>query len=497
MRSYLAFGVSGLFAFASAVGCGSSGSQGPPGDTGEAGPSGPSGPPGPPGEAGAPPPPFDGGPPTISDITPANAFLARSGEVNISGNGTNWTSAPMVDFGANVKVDKVTVEGPTVLVVDFTVDAAAALGPRDVNVTDGANTLSLKGAFNVLSPLALTYQGNVAQGGVVLAKVSVMDTSIPLDTTTNLLTGIPLDLAATAGMGVTAFPSYADDYSAAFLLYVDVDAKGVGPQTFDLVSGPSGVAASDVDFPAPQGVNIAARTPTEFPTTAFNGNLAAPYDSDVYAFRPASASQTILDFPISSTSSTGYPVLFLLTDGKWSDKIGEVQPQPPVGGGSPATASVSYVSSQTTPLYAIVWSSGLPQPYTLAGVVQTTPAYTKAAAPPDNTPGTAIVAKSLPFVLTDGDLSNNNNGGDWVKVQMPANTTKLRVQTSNNPKTCAAVQLYASDGTTPIGVVEVGFNVDHTYKNRKPGATYYVSFGWGPCTSSSSTTYTGIVRAEP
>ena len=158
---------------------------------------------------------------------------------------------------------------------------------------------------------------------------------------------------------------------------------------------------------------------------------------------------------------------------------------------------MSYVSSQTTPLYAIVWSSGLPQPYTLAGVVQTTPAYTKAAAPPDNTPGTAIVAKSLPFVLTDGDLSNNNNGGDWVKVQMPANTTKLRVQTSNNPKTCAAVQLYASDGTTPIGVVEVGFNVDHTYKNRKPGATYYVSFGWGPCTSSSSTTYTGIVRAEP
>jgi hypothetical protein len=127
-----------------------SGSQGPPGEQG------PSGEQGPPGQG------VDGGTgvaPSVSGITPANAFLARSGEVTISGYGTKWTSATTVDFGADITVDKITVASPTALVVNFTVDSTAALGPRDVKVKDGANTESYKGAFSLLSPIALTFRG--------------------------------------------------------------------------------------------------------------------------------------------------------------------------------------------------------------------------------------------------------------------------------------------------------------------------------------------------
>jgi hypothetical protein len=483
MKSYLAFGVLGLFAFASAVGCGSSGPQG---ETGEAGPPGH---PGSVGEAGARGPGFDGGgggdEPTINGITPAQAFLGHSGEVSISGNGTNWTSVPTVDFGANVTVDKVTVATPTALVVDFTVDAAAALGKRDVKVMDGATTLSLTGAFHVLSPLVLTFNGNVAQGAIGLLNVGVIDPSTPLDTTN--IQGYPLHLQASVGTGAFAIPAYVDDYSAIFQLYIDVTAQP-GPQTFDLVSGPPGVAGSDVEFPAPQAVNIAARTPTAFSTTAVNGNLAAPYDSDVYSFTPASASLTILDFSLSTTSSTAAPNLYLLpTTGKWGDMIAQGAG---ASAGVPTTAT--YVSQQTTQLYAVVAdTTGNPGPYTLPGVVQTTPACTKAATLPD-TMATAIVATSLPFVLTDGDLSHNNNGGDWVKVQMPANKTTLRIQTSNNLNTDAYVALY-DDGQLPVNSFD-GTNVD--FSTALPPGTYYVNFAYSPYTSPSSTTYMGIIRVE-
>ncbi|HEX8792152.1 MAG TPA: hypothetical protein VF765_14460 [Polyangiaceae bacterium] len=489
MKRYLAFGVLGLFAFASAVGCGSSGSQGPQGEPGEAGPQGP---PGPAGEAGPPGPGADGGSSataSISGITPANAFIARSGEVTISGYGTNWNSATTVDFGANVKVDKITVASPTALVVRFTVDAAAALGPRDVTVKDGTASEPYKMAFNLLSPIELSFQGNVAQGGNVIANVKVLDVSTPLDTTADPLTGAPMDITVNVGTGVTASVISVTDYTAQVELQIDVPTPA-GMQNFDLVSGPPGVAAMDVDFPSPKGVNIAAVTPTALATMDVTGSTAASYDTNVYSFTPGSASQTILDFSISTTSSSATPALFLLpNDGKWADIITGAQAS------SAGAGTFSYVSAQSMPYYLITWdNSGGTGPFTLSGVVSTAPAGTAAATANDATTGTAIAATSLPFVLTGGDLSHSSGAGDWVKVTVPSGATTLRVQSSGELGTDAAISLFQSDGTTQVGsTAETGSIVDTTF-TVTPG-TYYVAYGPGQF-GGSTTTFTGIIRTH-
>jgi hypothetical protein len=484
MKHFVAFGVLGLFAFASAAGCSGSGSQGPQDEPGEAGPPGPPGPPGPGVDGGT-------GVPSVSGITPASIFLARSGvEVTISGYDTNWTSATTVDFGADIKVDKITVASPTALVVRLTVDSTAALGPRDVNVENGANTETYKGAFSVVSPILVTFQGNVAQGGYCYAIVTVLDRSTPLDTTTDPNTGLPTNLVATAGTGVTPLVVAVSDFVAAVQLQIDVTAPA-GAQTLDLVSGPPGVAAMDVDFPGVMAVNVAAVTPTALSTTAVTGNTAAANDTSVYAFTPASAAQTILDFSISTTSSTATPALTLLpSDGNWLAPIGEAK----ASLGSPGT--FSYVSAQTTPLYGVTWDpSGATGPFSIAGVVSTAPASTAAATASDASATTAVTATSFPFVLTGGDLSHSNGSGDWVKVTMPAGTTKLRVQTSGDVNTPAAVGILGSDGITAVyPPVWTGSLVDTTFGPLNAGATYYVTFAGQVAGAPSD--YTGILRVE-
>jgi hypothetical protein len=488
MNRYVAFGVLGLFAFASAAGC--AGSEGPQGAPGEVGPQGPAGPPsdaGPPvlGVDGGP-----GGPPSVSGISPAKAFLARSSEVTISGYGTNWSSATTVDFGADIKVDKITAASPTALVVDFTVDSTAAVGPRDVNVKDGTNTEPYKGGFHVLSPIAVTFLGNVAQGGNVVASVTVLDTSTPLDTTTDPNTLQPTNLVATAGPGVTPLVISVTDFTAVVELEIDVTAPA-GTQTLDLVSGPPGVAAADVDFPGPMAVNVAAVTPAALSTAAVPGNTAQPFDTSVYAFTPASASQTILDFSISTTGSMSNPYLFLLpSDGKWPDIITGAFAAPTRPG------TFSYVSTQTTPLYGITWDgSGATGPFSIAGIVSTAPASTAAATAGCATSTTAVNATSFPFVLTGGDVSHSNGLGDWVKVTMPAGTTTLRVQTTGDMFTPAVVGLLDSDGITPVYPPVQGYLVDTNFAGLKAHGTYYVTFG-APAANLPHSDYTGILRVQ-
>ena len=496
MKRYLAFGVLGLFAFGSvAAGCGGSGSQGPQGEPGEAGP------PGPPGEAGAPAPGLDGGgvTPSISAVIPDHAFLARNTEVTVSGYGTNWSAAskPTPDFGANIKVTNVIVASPTSLVVDITTDGKAAQGLRDVKVTDSSGTETYAKAFNVLSPQKLSFQGNVAQGGNVIATVQVLDLSTPLDSTTDPNTGAFTNIALTAGKGVTASVISVSDYKAQVEFQIDVSATA-GMQDFDLVSGPAGVASADVDFPAPQALNIAAVTPTALTGTSVNGSAAAAYDTSVYSFTPASAAQTILDFSISTTSSATTPILFLLpSDGMWAHLLTGALAQQ----GTPG--AFSYVSTQTTPLYGITWdNSGGFGPFSLGGVVSTAVAATAAATANDATTGTAIAATSFPFVLTAGDLSHSSGVGDWVKVTMPSGKTSLRVQSSGDLQTDTVVAV-TTDGSTAAGSTtdntETGSIVDATFTGLTSGATYYVTFTQGQMgafTGANGTDYTGIIRAQ-
>ncbi len=483
----------GVLGVAGVLGACGSGAQGP---TGQAGPAGMNGTDGTNGEAG--PPGSGAANPSVSGITPPQSFLARTTELTISGYGTNWTSAsaPTVDFGGtDIAVNKITVASPTALVVSISTSKSATLGPRDVKVTDGTSTETYKGAFQVLSPLAVTFQGNVAQGGNVFANIKVLDLSTPLDTTTDATTGAFTNLAVTAPKGVTPFVTAAGDYTATVELQIDVDAM-TGMGTLDLVSGPAG-ATTNVDSPAPEALNVAATTPTALVAgTAATGTIAAAFDTNVYSFTPSSAAQTILDFGITTTSTTATPALYLLTDTKWASFATGAVAQ--TGGGT-----FSFVTTQTTPLYGITWDqSGATGPFTLAGVVSTPAASTAAATATDATEATAIPATAFPFVLTSGDLSHGSGAGDWVKVKMPAGKTSLRVQATGDTQTDTVVAV-TTDGSTTAGTTtdntETGTIVDATFTGLTAGATYYVTFteGLSGQFGGSPTDYTGILRALP
>jgi len=493
MKRFLVLGVVGLVASLGACGGGSAGPQGAAGEPGEAGA------PGAPGEAGAPGAGFDGAiPQSISAVTPDHVFLARTIDVTISGYGTSWSSATKVDFGdPAIKINKITVASPTGLVVNITANQAATLKLHDVTVTDASGVTTYKGAFNVASPLSLSWQGNLAQGGNVIGTAKTLDTTTPFDLTLDA-NGNYSNLAITVGSGITA--SILTTGTTAFAVQVELQIDIPTPAAmddFDIVSGPPGVTAQDVDFPAPKALNIAAVTPTALVAgTAVSGNASGPFDTSVYSFTPASASQTILDFGISTTSATATPALFLLpTDGKWADIITGA------GCSSGVPGTFSYVSSQTAAFYGITWdNSGGTGPFSLAGVVATAVASTAAATATDGTAGTAIHATTFPFVLTAGSLTNNSGGGDWVKVTMPTGTTSLRVQASGDLNTDTVVSL-TTDGTTLVTgttAAETGSIVDTTFTGLTAGSIYYVTFtqGFGSFTATG-TDYTGIIRALP
>jgi hypothetical protein len=481
--------VLGMLGMAGVVGACGGGSQGP---AGQQGPAGMNGTDGTNGEAG---PPGSSAPanPSVSGVTPPQSFLARTVDVSISGYGTSWSSATTVDFGAGVKVNKITVGSPTALVVNITTDKAAATGPRDVTVTDGSNKETFKGAFQVLSPISFAFQGTMAQGSLLLATATVLDTTTPLDTTqvpdpNDPFATIPGDLALTAPAGVSVTPVSVTDFGAVFELFIDVPAAA-GMFDLDLVSGPAG-ATTNVDFPAPNALNLAARTATPLTSgTALMGTTGATYATSLYSFTPASSALSILDFTVSTTSTTATPALIVLpSDGKWADEVASGQ----VSTG-PATFSV--LTTATTPYYGITFdNSGATGPFSVEAAA-VAPAATAATNAMDGTKATAVVATKVPFVLTGGDLSKGA-GIDWVKVTTTTAAANIRVQTVGDPLTDVSVTVYQSDGTTVVGTpADTGTNVDATFTTTTAGV-YYVVFAQGANYAAPDTTYEAIIRVQ-
>jgi hypothetical protein len=435
----------------------------------------------------------------ITSVTPDHAFLARSGTLTLDGAGTAWSSATKVDLGVGVTVTNTSVVSPTLLVVNFRTDATAATGPRDVRVTDGGDTITymgvprggsaLQGGFQVLSPLVLTLEGDIAQGSIALMSAQVIDTTTPLDVTQDASGAYP-NLAVRAPSGFTSRVLSVTAFAAQVELAIDVSAPA-GPADVALESGASGPTV--VEFPAPRGLSVAARAPSALSVgTWVTGKPSSTYATGLYALT-APAAATILDFTVSTTSSSATPDLFILgADGRWSNMLNYVQ----AASGSPGAFSV--FSTAATPLYGVTMDpSGSMGDYTV-GVTSQTPAAVVAASAADGSMGTAAEAAGLPFVLTGGNLANAS-AGDWVKVVLPPGMTNIRAQTVGDTLTDVAVQLMADDGLTDVGggPNETGGLVDVTFTGLSAASTYYVTFAPGQtgAFTPADATYTAIIRA--
>ncbi len=100
------------------------------------------------------------GTPVITQINPNVGTPGASVSVTLYGQYTNWGATTKVSFGPSIAVGgaaegvagPVTVTNATTLTASLVLDAAAALGPRDVTVTTGAEVDTVAGGFTVQSP---------------------------------------------------------------------------------------------------------------------------------------------------------------------------------------------------------------------------------------------------------------------------------------------------------------------------------------------------------
>ncbi len=85
--------------------------------------------------------------PTVSSISPDRGTQGQTLNVTIAG--TGFTGASGVSFGAGITAAIASVDAPTQITAAITIDAAAALGPREVSVTTPGGTDKKSGAFTV------------------------------------------------------------------------------------------------------------------------------------------------------------------------------------------------------------------------------------------------------------------------------------------------------------------------------------------------------------
>jgi subtilisin len=115
--------------------------------------------------------------PFIGSIVPAVGTIATT--LNVAISGANFQSGTTATFGAGITVNSTTVSSATDLTVNITIAPTAALGSRDVSVSNpGGQTTTRPGGFKVMPPpptVTLGYQGRLRD------KVGASNTTLGAD----------------------------------------------------------------------------------------------------------------------------------------------------------------------------------------------------------------------------------------------------------------------------------------------------------------------------
>ena len=109
--------------------------------------------------------------PTLVSITPVAAVQGTGGTLIVNGDFTHFTQdQTTVSLGPGITMGLVTVNGPALLSVPFSVSDAATIGPRDVIVGTGSEVVGLANGFTVLPGEAevTVIDPNAGQRGITL-----------------------------------------------------------------------------------------------------------------------------------------------------------------------------------------------------------------------------------------------------------------------------------------------------------------------------------------
>ncbi|MDX2151723.1 MAG: Ig-like domain-containing protein [Bryobacteraceae bacterium] len=134
------------------------------------------------------------GVPAITSISPNGGIRAQNLNVTLTGQFTNWNNSTTVSFGPGISVGgqtagqpgPVSSASPTQITVALAIDAAAALGARDVTVTTGLEIVTVASGFNVsptspTAPTVIRYSPVSNATGVPINPIINVQFSAPID----------------------------------------------------------------------------------------------------------------------------------------------------------------------------------------------------------------------------------------------------------------------------------------------------------------------------
>lgn len=369
---------------------------------------------------------------TVSGVFPAEGFTGRSLRVEISGDATEWSGTPGVNFGDGVTVSNVTVASPTSLFADITIAADAAPGLHDVTVTNDG-TFTLKQAFDLQSPLEVSFQGDLAQGGIPYFTINNHDFDTPFDLTTDANDNYA-NLLVNAPSGVTFSIQSATSYQVTGYAFIDTDAM---PGPFSIVSGP---AMKTTAFNLGANLEVAARTPEPL-SGSTTGTLANIGDSKLYSVS-IPASPSLVRISASSSNQNAAPSAVLLPNGHWDEGL---------------NASLAIVdASGTVPVTVFDNGTAAGYNFSLAAKAE---ALTEATEGTDGSTAqaSAVTAGGVPYSFT-GTLGAANDK-DYLKITLTAPAKVTIVTTSSGDETDTAVDLQATGGASvlvPAGPINDG-----------------------------------------
>ena len=180
-------------------------------------------------------------PPAISSITPTEADQGATASIAITG--TDFFGVTAVGFGAGTAVNSFSVDNNTQITASVTVSASAAIGPRDVSVTNAAGTDNLTNGFTVdQAPPAITavspaegIQGqteNVTISGDYFTGATSVDFGPGVTTNSFVVTpgggaGEVQVGTGTAGVALPFYNTYFDSRTESILLASEIGQPGV------------------------------------------------------------------------------------------------------------------------------------------------------------------------------------------------------------------------------------------------------------------------------
>jgi hypothetical protein len=318
-------------------------------------------------------------------VFPAEGFAGRELRVEISGDATNWADGAVVNFGAGVTVSTVTVASPTDLFAEIKIDAGAATGPQDVTVASNGS-VTLKQAFQVVSPIEAQFTGGVEQGGRPGFTIINHDFDQPFDLTADATGGLAnVTFTGPAGTNFIADATTSTAYELKGVVEIDGNAAA------GMLTVSSGATAMQVTSVI-SNIDIKARAATALTSgTAAPGMIANAGDTLWYSLA-APAGLIHMTGSISGTNAAnGSPAVGILEGGKWSQIVGGLH---------------AIVTAAETVNIVVFDTAGVGNySVSITPVAEALASLAEPTEPADNTVAGAAAPTAVPFQITGASLA--------------------------------------------------------------------------------------------